>query len=347
MKFFYTGVLRTSVTVNYTYYVIGKINSMPDYCAVKSAQSSDMILGNSPLFNFDLEDTSTLYVGRELIKGLRVGDDHAYLYVINNKIEFFLSQYRTKINKEIYKIQALEAIKTLAFGCKHIIISPPLTLENLDKALFTETKKQNSIKQPSEIVDSNSIKRIKHDYNNLNNLWLNYWHDTFTELLNFYQSNKEPLKSNYYRNGLSSLINGKFDEKAYKKDFSDFYETLKNLIHRLAFNSKRLPTQFYSDCPLECGRNLLFFVSFSSDSKTEYYYLKDDFPFGIYKQLSSVCGSCPACGSFIITQKNDPNNIDNLTCIFKNEFDEHILYVIMRIIYKMNNHISKDIKLHH
>lgn len=210
----------------------------------------------------------------------------------------------------------------------------------LDTSLLAGKKRHDSFDKPTEIKDADAKEKVIDAFNGVEGKWLSYWRQLYERLLAFNQKHPKPLKKNYVRSGLSALAFGKFNEADYVTEYKDYRNKANWLINRLAEESQLLAMDFSAPCPNNCGRTISFDVNVPTNPDTEYYYIDDNFPFGIYKLIESIEGSCPECGSFSITYSKDTEDDENMTCIFNNRIPEYVFYTLKRKIEIINQHIQ-------
>jgi hypothetical protein len=311
------------------YYVLASIEGMVDSYAIKQVDSNDDLKIGSKLFEFDIDGTTILYVGLDRREINSVA-----------RISFSLGEYRTKINKDVYKIKLEDALSRLVYVCDTLVINLPITANMLDTALVAGKKRHDSFHKPTEINDANAKEKVIDAFNEVESKWLAYWKKSYERLLAFNQQNPKPLKKNYFRSGLSAIAFGKFNEAEYVAEYKNYRNKANWLINKLAEESQHLKMDFSASCPNSCGRTISFDINVPTNPDTEYYYFDDDFPFGIYKLISNIGGSCPECGSFSITYADNAKDDKNLTCVFDNRIPEYVFYTLKRKIEYINQHIE-------
>jgi hypothetical protein len=314
------------------YYVLASIDGMVDSYAIKEVKTSDDLEVGSKLFEFDIDGAAVLYIGLDRRDINSVA-----------RIDFSLDEYRTKINKDVYKIKLEDALSRLVYGCDTLIVNPPLTKKMLETALVLGKKRHNSFDKPTEISDAKARERVTGAFKVLEGKWLSYWKQNYERLLAFNHKHPKPLKKNYFRTGLSALAFGNFNEADYVVDFKEYRNKSNWLINKLAEESQELMMDFKAPCPSGCGRTISFDVNFQTNHDTEYYYIDDDFPFGVYKLIESIEGSCPECGSFSINYSQNPLDDENMTCVFNNRIPEYVFYTLKRKIEDINLHIENKL----
>lgn len=309
------------------YFVVSSIDHLEGHYAVKVIESDRELNIKNKKFSFGIDGESLLYIGRE------VEFFHRY-----EKVSFFLSRYKTKINKNIYKVDLTVALGRVAYGCEILFISNTLKLDFLQNAVNLESLRINAFENPKELLGS-ARNAIEKKYDKLEDVWLSYWISVKERLIAFYRKHPKPLKKNYYRSGLWALIFGKFKQEEYESDRHSHFRKLDWVTTKIAENAKELDLSFTSKCPNCSGEKVDFHVDFPSDVKDGYYYLDDNFPYGIYKKLNMISGACSECGSFKLTFTDE-----DYTCMFVNYFDEYIYYTIKKIVdYTFAKSIEKDL----
>lgn len=315
-----------------TYYVLASIEGMIDSYAIKEVKTDAELEIDSNLFGFDIDSTTILYVG------LKIKDFNSV-----DKIGFSLGEYKTKINKYVYKIKLEEALSRLAYGCNTIVANTPVTTKLLAEACVIGEKRHESFNKPTEIIDAKAKAIIINAFKVIESNWLSYWKQNYERLLSFNHQHPLPLKKNYFRSGVSALAFGKFNEVDYIRDFKDYRNKSNWLINKLSEESQSLKMDFNASCPTGCGKTISFDVNFQNEHDTKYYYVDDGFPFGIYKLIKRLEGSCPECGSFSITYSEDTNDDENLTCVFNNRIPEYIFYTLKKRIEIINQLIEDEL----
>jgi hypothetical protein len=311
------------------YYVIASIDGMVDSYAIKEINTNDDLAVGNKNFQFDIDGTSILYIGLDRRDINSVA-----------RISFSLVEYRTKINKDVYKIKLEDALSRLVYGCDTLVVNPPITAKMLDTALEAGKKRHDSFDKPSEINDANAKEKVIDAFNGVESKLLAYWKKSYERLLAFNQQNPKPLKKNYFRGGLSAIAFGKFNEAEYVAEYKNYRNKANWLINKIAEESQLLKMDFSASCPNSCGRTISFDINVPTNPDTEYYYVDDDFPFGIYKLINHIEGSCPECGSFSITYAENAEDNKNLTCVFNNRIPEYVFYTLKRKIEYINQHIE-------
>ena len=296
------------------YYVISSVKNIDDHYAIKFIESNEDLKFNSKKFGFTIDESKTLYIG--------IDNERLHNY---SKIDFFLSKFKTKINKHIYKIDLLSALGRVAYGNETIFLDESISKDFFDKSISLEKERLIKFDKSTELIGSAKMKILK-KYEFIEDSWLLYWKNSKVRLKAFYEKHPLPQKKNYYRSGLSSWIFGKFDEQTYDKDSSTHYKKLSLLCTKISTEAEELKIDFSTKCPNECGEKVFFGINFEFE-KADMDYIDDDFPYGIYKRLYDISGACSECGSFSITFDED-----EYTCIFRNYIPEIIHYTIQRIV---------------
>jgi hypothetical protein len=296
------------------YYVISSVTNMDNHYAIKMIESSEELRVNSKKFSFDIDESKLLYVGIE--------NEELYHY---NKIDFFLSKYKTKINKYVYKLELLSALGRVAYGNETLFLDESISKDIFNKSILLEKERLVKFDNSTELSGVPKDKILK-KYESIEDSWLSYWKNSKVRLKAFYEKHPLPQKKNYYRSGLSSLIFGKFNEEAYDSDRGSQYKKFDWLCTKIAVEAEELKIDFSAKCPNDCGEKVFFGIDFEHE-KDRMDYIDDDFPHGIYKRLYDVSGACSECGVFSITFDED-----EYTCIFRNYFPEIIHYTIKGII---------------
>lgn len=311
------------------YYVLASIEGMADSYAIKQVNTNDDLKIDSKLFEFDIDGTTILYIGL----------DRRDINLVS-RVDFMFYEYRTKINKDVYKIKLIDALERLAYGCDVKFTNLPSTQKMLDSAIELGRKKYLSFVNPTEIKDAEAKTKVLSAFKALDGEWLSYWMKIYERLLAFNYKNPKPQKKNYLRDGLSAVVFGKFNETDYLSDYKNYRNKSNWLINKLAEESQSLNVQFDAPCPNECERLVSFFVRFETNNNTQYYYIEDDFPFGIYKLIEDITGRCSECGGFSITYTKNPEDNENMTCIFNNWQPELVFDTLKRKIEIINQHIE-------
>jgi hypothetical protein len=298
------------------YFVIAKIESMGDSFAIKKIESDKELKISDKKFYFNnIEGSETIYIGsyqrsHETYEG---------------KLEFHLKRYQTKINRSIYKIDLLEALGRIAYECDTLFFNKPVSENLILSAASNEEVRRKKLTQPIELTGIEKSK-VNRKFQDIEESWLSYWKNSKTRLEAFYKKHPKPIKSQYSRSGLSSLIFGAFDKNTYDHDSYNHYQKLDWLCTKIAEESKELKIDFSIRCPGGCGKNTFFSINFGSESINDLYYLDENFPHGIYKKLMDVSGTCSECGTFSIAYD------DEYTCLFRSDIPEIVYYVVKKII---------------
>lgn len=311
-----------------SYYVLASIDGMIDNYAIKEVKSNVDLEIDNKLFEFDIDKANILYIGKDK-------------KVINSvaRIEFSLNEYRTKINNDVYKIKLKDALSRLVYGCDTIFANAPITAKLLADAFVLGEERHHSFDSPAEITDITAKAKVISAFKLLESNWLSYWKNNYYRLLAFNNKYPPPLKKNYFRNGISAFVFGKFNESDYTSASINYHNKSRWLIDKLSEESKSLSMDFNSSCPNGCGRTIFYGVHVHSDYDKNYYYIDDDFPFGVYKFIKNIEGSCPECGSFSINYDSDPNNDENFTCVFDNRHPEIVNFSLRKRIESINKYI--------
>ena len=296
------------------YYVISSIANIDNHYAIKLVESNEEIKINSKKLSFDIDETKLIYVGVESS------------YVNNySKIDFYLDRCKTKLNKQIYKIDLLGALGRIAYGNETLFLDESISKNTFDKAIELERIRLIKFENSTEISGAAKDKILK-KYESIENAWLSYWKNSKVRLLAFYAKHPEPQEKDYHRSGLSSLLYGKFDKQKFEADGSSHYKKLDWLCTKIALESEDLKIDFSAQCPSDCGGKVNFLINFAFE-ESSMVYIDNSFPYGVYKKLSDVSGACSECGLFSLTFDDD-----EYTCIFRNYIPEIIHYVIKKII---------------
>jgi len=308
----------------YTYFAVAKISLLKNSFAIKKIEVQEELRFPHERFNFDIEDAKLIYVGN-------FTKSHE---MYENKLNFHLIKYRTKINKDIYKLNLTALIGKVRYGCDDIFIDSSLTKSLLTKSSTEENLRRDKLKNPIEI-NSLEAQKFIHNYNNLEDEWLSFWKNIKLRLDAFYVKHPKPLKSQYYRSGLKSLIFGNFRNDDYNYDSREHYERLKWLCNKLADEFNQLNLYFNTDCPGGCGESTSFHLDFEYETYESMEILDNLFPFQVYKKLNSIECSCSECGSFKITFE------DEYTSVFRNYQPETTGFIAKKII---QDHIAYSIE---
>jgi hypothetical protein len=309
----------------HVYFVVARISSLKNSYAVKKIEVNEEIYFPHKIFDFDIEGAKLIYVGKYT-------KTHE---MYENKINFHLIKYRTKINKNVYKLDLTTLIGRVRYGCEDIFIDGSLTKGVLTKSSNIENIRRDKLSNPKEIINNSKVQKIIEKYNNLEDEWLNLWKNIKLRLDAFYLKHPKPLKSQYYRSGLSSLIFGKFRNDDYNYDSQEHFNRLKWLCNKLADEFNQLNLYFETDCPGDCGDSTSFNLDFDYESYDSMEKLEDFFPFQVYKKLNLIKCACSECGSFQISFE------DEYTSAFRNYEPEIISFIGRKII---QDHIAYSIE---
>ncbi len=311
------------------YFVISTVENLDNHFAIKQVKTNEDLNVKSKEISFDLDGTKLIFLGRE-------GEEsHHY-----DRISFFLSKYKSKINKDIFKIDLSTALGIMAYGSHVTYLDKSISEIELFKAVNSEKVRISELNKVKELEGDKREKIIK-SYRKVEKSWLDYWLSNKERLLAFYKKHPKPLKKNYLRSGISAFIFGALNEEQYKTDSHSHYKMLEWLCDKLAQEAEELKLEFVTICPNSCGEKVEFFIHYESeDSSKTFYYFDDNFPHGIYKKLHCVSGTCSVCGKLEINFGEEEVQ-ENFTCIFTNYFEEYIHYTIKPII---NNSIAKSIE---
>jgi len=306
------------------YFVISSVENLENHYAIKQIETNDNLNLNSKEILFDIDGVRLLYFGKE--------EELSHRF---EKVDFFLKKFKSKLNKNIYKVDLMTALGRLAYGNKVIFLDKSITENELFKAVNIEKIRQEKFTSHTEITGNSRLKILK-KYEAIEKKWLSYWKDSRTRLTAFYEKHPLPQEKNYLRSGLSSLLFGNFDKSTYDEDRSSQYKKFEWLCTKIAVEAEELPIDFSYECPQECGEKIDYLINFEHE-KERMVYLDEDFPHGIYKRLYDIRGTCPECGFFLI-----PFPEDEYTCIFRNYVPEIIHYTIKGLI---KNSIAYAIEL--
>ncbi len=316
------------------YFVIASLEGMQDFFAVKKVQSrssiqfenNQLILQHHPekdSFSFNLDGASIIYIG--LYERSHEGEF--------GKIEFHLQRYRTSINDSIYKIELIDLLGRIAYGCETILTYGLVDDDVISKSIAIEEGRQQQIKNPAPI-HREDFPSVYDEYLKVESTWLDYWKSSKLRLQGFHAKHPKPMKEKYFRSGLSSVLFGKFNENQYN---SDLYRHLKKLdwvYEKIEEDAKLLRIDFDSNCPAGCEGLVIFKIIFDDVGPSELF-LTDEFPHGVYKPLKSIYCTCPECGSFEMKAE------DQYTCLFRNTSPD-IVHSVMGVIIERS--IGKSIE---
>jgi hypothetical protein len=295
------------------YYLISSFMGAEGHYAAKLIKSIDELKIDSKKFNFTIDQTKILYIGVE-------ADDSIHY----DKIELFLSRYKTKTNKHLYKIDLMTILGRVAHGNDTIFLDDTISKEALEEAISLEKKRLARLQNRIELSGSAKSK-ILEKYQSVEKSWLSYWQKSKVRLEAFYQEHPPPRVENYCRGFFSSLVFGKFDKNSYDTACSEQARKIDWLCSKIAGEAAHLRTYFSATCPAGCGEKIDFQINFEEE-KLPMTCIGDKFSHGIYKRLYDVSGICSECGSFTFAFD------DEYTCICRNYFPEYIEYIIKKVM---------------
>lgn len=309
-----------------TYYAIASIQNMENHYAVKKIETSNDLTKKSKEVRFSIDESNLIYLGVE-VENLQVFHNVRY-----EKLSFFLCQYKTKINKDVYKIDLIDLLGRIAYGNETIYLDESIDEKILTKSLEIEKNRLTKFHSFVEL-DGEKRRKVIKKFEKLEGEWLDYWVRAKDRLKAFYRKHPKPIKKNYFRSGLSALIFGKFRDDDYRREGVSHYHKLEWLCNKIAEDAESLGIDFVIKCPNGCDEKVTFFVDFEyQDDKSTLYYLDDGvFPHAIYKRLHLIHGACSECGEFRVTY-SDTDDDKNFTCLFTNTFPEYLYYRIKPII---------------
>ena len=306
------------------YFSIAEITSLKNSYAVKKIEINRKLRFPNEIFNFDIEDAKLIYVGE-------YNRSHE---VYQPKIEFHLSRYKTKINKDIYKIDFIKLIGRIRYECQDVFIHSSISESIISKSSELECVRQDKFENPKELTEIEANYLIE-KYNDLEDKWLEVWKDVYFRLEAFFNKHPKPQKVQYYRTGLSSMLFGNFRKEDFSYDSRQHYEKLKWVCEKLTDEFIDLNLSFMAECPNGCRELLPYELNFEYESTESSECLENLFQFYIYKKLNFISCSCSECGSFKISFN------DEYTSAFRNYQPEILNFVAKRIL---QDHIAHYIE---
>ena len=308
------------------YFVIAELKELKDFYAVKKIETQSAIGIENTIFNFPIDEAKNIYIGMWEITSHEEQ---------KTKLDFYLKRYKSKINKDFYKIKLAKLLEVITYGCKTLLCTSPINSEMISNAQKKGREKRKRLEKFIELNGSDQ-KIIFEQFHFLENQWLKYWENTIKELLNHHKKNIYPYKKNYLGDGTYSLIFGRFNERKHYEDLYCYEEQIVNLCAKLAEITFNLRNFFDANCPGGCGEKILFDLDLQGD-ETKFLYKKYVSAFPIFSVIKGITGSCPECGTYGFIFPNEER-----TCVFPN-YHESVYYNIGLRVRVISQKIQQEI----
>lgn len=308
-------------------YVIASINEIKNHYAVKwlpensELANSDIqkLLEKYHKIQFSIDDTKIIYIGRR---------EFEYPFVRSpEKVEFFLSSYKSKLNNDIYKIDLERLIGIVGYDsiCLFFDLS---VFPILEKSIKEESLRLKRWETSTEFTNDDNLDDIYNQFEKLEANWFDFYKEAEKIANDLEDKYPNPNKKDYIRSGVGSLVLGKFNKDKYETAYNNRVNSFRDLCYRLTKTALKGKRKFNADCPFKCGLKVEVGISISEGR----YKLEEFHPQYIYSKIDHLYGECSRCGRFHINFFPDSDN-PRYTCIISGNYDADQIYWFFEDIY--------------
>lgn len=307
-------------------YVIASINDIKNHYAVKwLPYNSDIAnTGIDKVIdqfhkNLNIDDTNIIYIGIR---------EFEYPWVRSpEEVEFFLSSYKSKLNDDIYKINLERLLGIIGYDSSCLIFDFSDTLI-LKKSIKEESLRLKRWETSTELTKDDNLDAIYNQFEKLEANWFDFYKEAEKIANDLDDKYPNPVKEDFIRSGLGSLMLGKFNKDKYETAYNDRVNNFRDLCYRLAKTALKGTRQFNADCPFKCGTK----VQVRINAPKGPYRLRELHPQYIYFEIDHLYGECSRCGRFHINFFPDSDN-PSYTCIIPENYDSDQIYWHFERIY--------------